>query len=143
MNYYTNLDLNLNMLKQVRLDPLWSDPPLNELIEGRIWYNRTEDVFKYFDGLNIHILGESGGGGEQSDWLETNPALPSFIKNKPAIISQGDNIVVAGKVIVGEGPTDSNDLTTKEYVDSKVGINLIVEVDPTDIKTGTLKVVQG
>lgn len=56
MKSYTDIDLMLNKLQQVRLDPLIDDPALEDLAEGRIWYNRTEDVFKYFDGKEIQIL---------------------------------------------------------------------------------------
>ena len=56
MKVYTNLDLMLNSLERLRLDPLIDDPALEELQEGRIWYNRSEDVFKYFDGREIQIL---------------------------------------------------------------------------------------
>lgn len=56
MNVYTDLTLMKNKLQQVRLDPLVSDPELTELAEGRIWYNMTEDVFKYYDGRDIQIL---------------------------------------------------------------------------------------
>ena len=56
MKSHTDIDLMLNKLQQVRLDPLIDDPALDDLAEGRIWYNRTEDVFKYFDGREIQIL---------------------------------------------------------------------------------------
>lgn len=56
MKSYTNIDLMLNKLQQALLDPLIDDPALEDLVESRIWYNRTEDVFKYFDGRDIQIL---------------------------------------------------------------------------------------
>lgn len=56
MKHYADLDLMKNKLKQARLDPLIDDPGLEDLVEGRIWYNMTEDVFKYFDGREIQII---------------------------------------------------------------------------------------
>ena len=56
MKYYTDIDLMKNKLQQARLDPLYDDPEIPDLVEGRIWYNMTEDVFKYFDGLNIQVI---------------------------------------------------------------------------------------
>lgn len=56
MKHYADLDLMKNKLQQVRLDPLFDDPDLADLQEGRIWYNMTEDVFKYFDGREIQII---------------------------------------------------------------------------------------
>ena len=47
-----------NKIEQARLDPLFDDPQLSELQgqEGRIWYNMTEDVFKYYDGREVKII---------------------------------------------------------------------------------------
>lgn len=56
MKFYTDIDLMLNKLQEARLDPVYEDPDLDKLAEGRIWYNMTEDVFKYFDGLQIQVL---------------------------------------------------------------------------------------
>lgn len=56
MKHYADLDLMKNKLQQARLDPLYADPDLADLQEGRIWYNMTEDLFKYFDGKDIQII---------------------------------------------------------------------------------------
>ena len=56
MKHYADLDLMKNSLQQARLDPLYEDPMLSDLKEGRIWYNMSEDVFKYFDGREIQII---------------------------------------------------------------------------------------
>ncbi len=56
MKHYADLDLMKNRLQQARLDPLYEDPSLSNLQEGRIWYNMSEDVFKYFDGREIQII---------------------------------------------------------------------------------------
>lgn len=53
MNVFTNLDLNFNKLMNARLDPRFSDPPLNRLAKGSIWFNENENVFKYYDGEEI------------------------------------------------------------------------------------------
>ena len=56
MKQYSDIDLMLNKLQQARLDPLYDDPSLDKLQEGRIWYNMEQDVFKYFDGREIKII---------------------------------------------------------------------------------------
>lgn len=56
MKQYSDVDLMLNKLQQARLDPLYDDPSLDKLQEGRIWYNMEQDVFKYFDGREIKII---------------------------------------------------------------------------------------
>ena len=58
VKHYADLDLMKNKIEQARLDPLFEDPQLPELQgqEGRIWYNMTEDVFKYYDGREVKII---------------------------------------------------------------------------------------
>ena len=58
VKHYADLDLMKNKIEQARLDPLFDDPQLSELQgqEGRIWYNMTEDVFKYYDGREVKII---------------------------------------------------------------------------------------
>ena len=56
MKHYADLDLMKNSLQQARLDPLYEDPSLSDLKEGRIWYNMYDNVFKYFDGREIQII---------------------------------------------------------------------------------------
>ena len=56
MKFYTDIDLKDNKLSNVVLDPVFSDPsPLDR--EGKIWYNKYDDVFKYFDGKGVQVLG--------------------------------------------------------------------------------------
>lgn len=56
MKVYANLDLTLNQLKNARLDPVYEDPSIDKLQEGRIWYNMLTDEFKYFDGQRVEII---------------------------------------------------------------------------------------
>ena len=58
VKHYADLDLMKNKIEQARLDTLFDDPQLSELQgqEGRIWYNMTEDVFKYYDGREVKII---------------------------------------------------------------------------------------
>ena len=56
MKFYADIDLMKNSLQKARLDPLYEDPRLSDLVEGRIWYNMTDNVFKYFDGREIQVL---------------------------------------------------------------------------------------
>lgn len=56
MKQYSDINLMQNRLQQARLDPVQVDPDPTTIREGQIWYNMTEDVFKYFDGREIQII---------------------------------------------------------------------------------------
>lgn len=56
MKQYSDINLMQNRLQQARLDPVQIDPDPTTIREGQIWYNMTEDVFKYFDGREIQII---------------------------------------------------------------------------------------
>jgi len=58
MKVYGNLDLNLNSIKNVKLDIVSSDPTSPEA--GQIWFNSSENVYKFYDGSSIKVFSTAG-----------------------------------------------------------------------------------
>jgi hypothetical protein len=50
--FVTNLDLNQNQILNGRLEALASDPASGNF-EGRMIYNTTEDVIKFYTGASF------------------------------------------------------------------------------------------
>ncbi len=56
-----NLDLNGNQILGLRVEVLASDPAGGGLYEGRLWFNSTTDLLKYYNGSAVVSLGTGGG----------------------------------------------------------------------------------
>jgi len=52
-----NYDFENNAPINLVIESLATDPSTNGLVEGRIWYNSTDKVMKYWNGTNIITLG--------------------------------------------------------------------------------------
>jgi hypothetical protein len=72
------------------------------LPQDGIIYEPTYEV-----DAEIVIAGSGGGGNVQADWTETDPDSPAYIKNKPADILEGTEIIACNITAV-----DSSDRAT-------------------------------
>lgn len=57
-----NLDLNGNQLLGLRLEVLAADPTGGGLYEGRLWFNSTSDVVKFYSGSQVVSLPPAATG---------------------------------------------------------------------------------
>ncbi len=62
MKHYSNLDMVLNQIKNLRLEQLTVDPL--SAPEGRIYYNTTDKVVRVADGANWTDLGATAEGAD-------------------------------------------------------------------------------
>src|SRR5262245_39450031 len=58
--------MNKNQILDLRIEVLAADPSGAGLYEGRLWFNSTDDLLKYYDGAQIVELGVAETGGVQS-----------------------------------------------------------------------------
>ena len=82
----------------------------------------------------------------QADWEQSDNTAYDYIRNKPAITGSGNDVIVAGKAVIGAEPVNNMDVANKGYVDNQISANqidLIVEVDQEDNTLGTLTVTKG
>lgn len=54
--FYVDIDLDLNQLKNAVADTLTSDPV--SPAEGQFWYNTTDNLLKYFDGVSVKVIAD-------------------------------------------------------------------------------------
>lgn len=122
-----NLDLLNNEIKRFRIDILSDDP--TELISGKIWFNSTQKLLKYYDGYNIVVIGsgDSSTLGIPSDFSWSDGLL--FFTPNTKISDAIDNINEILKELAPENAynlsTELQLLTNNEYVRvSNLEINL-------------------
>ncbi|QZE59341.1 virion structural protein [Erwinia phage pEa_SNUABM_2] len=97
-----NLDLMLGaQIKNFRPEVLAADPIVGDLVAtqtARIWYNSTEDKYKYFNGTVIKELGGSGGSVEGAILADgTVPMTADLELSGPDQSASGDNAAVSKK----------------------------------------------
>jgi hypothetical protein len=54
--FQTDIDLDLNQLKNAVADTVTTDPV--SPAEGQFWYNTTDNVLKYFDGVAVKVIAD-------------------------------------------------------------------------------------
>jgi hypothetical protein len=54
--FHVDIDLDLNQLKNAVADTLTSDPV--SPAEGQFWYNTTDNLLKYFDGVSVKVIAD-------------------------------------------------------------------------------------
>lgn len=97
-----NLDLMLGaQIKNFRPEVLSADPQVGDLVASqtaRIWYNSTEDKYKYFNGTEIKELG--GGSGPVEGVILADGTVPmtaDLLLSGPDQSASGDNAAVSKK----------------------------------------------
>ncbi|QZE59677.1 hypothetical protein pEaSNUABM39_00097 [Erwinia phage pEa_SNUABM_39] len=97
-----NLDLMLGaQIKNFRPEVLAADPIVGDLVASqtaRIWYNSTEDKYKYFNGTVIKELGGSGGSVEGAILADGTVSMTADLElSGPDQSASGDNAAVSKK----------------------------------------------
>lgn len=106
------LNFNYTELKNAILETLDSDPSLDDLKEARIWFNKTEKAFKWYDGTNISTSGSGTSAGIYvGDHDASSGSLPTIGNGQSGSILQGNmwRVIVEG-TIVGIGLLAVGDL---------------------------------
>lgn len=139
--FVTNLDLNRNQILNATFEVLAADPTTN-LFEGRMYYNSTYDIIRYYNGSQWKLLvnGVVSGGAssaaltinEASGQITVTPNLAT--SSTPGVMSASDKakldnstseatgITLALRDVNGQAkfgtPTDDAHAATKGYVDA-------------------------
>lgn len=118
IKHLANLDLNLNEIKNVKIDVVTSDPT-TDLAEGRIVYNSQTDLMKYYDG---------------SEWVsmkDTNTDIDVNISNLIARLPQLSDSFTIG---------DDTDVTVTTSGNLTVTGDLTVNGNTTTVNTTELTI---
>lgn len=118
IKHLANLDLNLNEIKNVKIDVVTSDPT-TDLAEGRIVYNSQTDLMKYYDG---------------SEWVsmkDTNTDIDVNISNLIARLPQLSDSFTIG---------DATDVTVTTSGNLTVTGDLTVNGATTTVNTTELTI---
>ena len=118
IKHLANLDLNLNEIKNVKIDVVTSDPT-TDLAEGRIVYNSQTDLMKYYDG---------------TQWVsmkDTNTDIDVNISNLIARLPQLSDSFTIG---------DATDVTVTTSGDLTVTGDLTVNGSTTTVNTTELTI---
>lgn len=116
-----NLDINGNEIRGLRVELLAADPSGGGLYEGRLWFNTTSNLLKYYDGTTIIELGAAAGGGVQSLTVDN-----SSIEN----IGTGSNPSIRVKAL---GITDA--MLAGSISNSKLATNPLARANHTGTQT--------
>ena len=100
-----NIDLGLNQIINNVLENLSTDP-VSGLIEGRVWYNTTEDRIKFYDGVAVRAcarIEDLNSFGSLVGPLDASGGLPTVGSGQgtqAGVIQAGDywRISVAGTI---------------------------------------------
>lgn len=139
--FVTNLDLNKNQILNATFEVLAADPTTN-LFEGRMYYNSTYDIIRYYTGGQWKLLvnGVISGGAssaaltinEASGQITITPNLAT--SSAPGVMSAADkakldnataessSVTLVLRDVNGQAkfgtPTDDAHAATKGYVDA-------------------------
>ena len=122
MNLLTFLNMHLNELQNAVIQNLATDPTTGNK-KGRVIFNSSENVFKYWDGSQW--VNPSGGGGQPTDTVTVpygGTGATSFTLGN-VLIGNGTS-PVSTKAIDTEVTTDSTNLiasgAVKTFVDAAI-----------------------
>ena len=90
VDYESNIDLHNNQIKNVVIDSVTSDPAG---VNGKIIYNTTEQVLKYYDGESWVTLAQ---GGDLSGYQ---------LKAEKNLANGYAGLDAGGKIVIGQLPT--------------------------------------
>lgn len=139
--FLSNIDLNLNELKNVKIDVVATDPTnSSELVDGRIIYNSGAKALKVYrtgDNAGWLALGSGGGSGTFDNFVISDGTNTQTIDDAETLLfeeGEGIDITVGNTnkvTIVAEDATDSN-----KGVASFSGDNFLVSSGAVTIKDG-------
>lgn len=139
--FVTNLDLNKNQIINATFEVLAADPTTN-LFEGRMYYNSTYDIIRYYTGTSWKLLvngvtaggtyasaitvNESGGTITITPNLATTSAAGVMSATDKTKLDDATAEATASKLVIRDvngqakfgTPTDPAHAATKGYVDS-------------------------
>lgn len=106
------VDINLlqNKIRAALLDPIASDP--STPLEGQIWFNTTDNVFKYYDGSATHVLTsasstatftnktfDANGTGNSISNIEVADLASGVLDTDLSSVSASDDTLASAKAI--------------------------------------------
>lgn len=140
IKHLANLDLNLNEIKNVKIDVVTSDPT-TDLAEGRIIYNSQTDIMKYYDGTAWVSM-------KNTD-TDVDVSLANFIARLPEItedVTIGDatdvTVTTSGNLTVTGDLTVNGSTTTVNTTELTIEDNLMTlnsgqtGTPPTSLRSG-------
>lgn len=134
IKHLANLDLNHNEVKNVKIDVVTADPTTN-LAEGRIIYNSTTNIMKYYDG-SAWVSMKNVDTNDDVDVSKANlkARLAEFDGTDTVNIGDTDNdttVVIKGNLQV-EGTTTTVNSATLSVADNEITLNSDVTGAPTE-----------
>lgn len=140
IKHLANLDLNLNEIKNVKIDVGLSDPT-TDLAEGRIIYNSQTNIMKYYDGTEWVSM-------KNTD-TDVDVSLTNFIARLPEItedVTIGDatdvTVTTSGNLTVTGDLTVNGSTTTVNTTELTIEDNLMTlnsgqtGTPPTSLRSG-------
>lgn len=140
IKHLANLDLNLNEIKNVKIDVVISDPT-TDLAEGRIIYNSQTDLMKYYDGTQWVSMKDTNTDIDvnTSNLIARLPQLSnSFTIGNTADVT----VTTSGDLTVTGDLTVSGETTTVNTTELTIEDNLITlnngqtGTPPTSLRSG-------
>lgn len=134
IKHLANLDLNHNEVKNVKIDVVTADPTTN-LAEGRIIYNSTTNIMKYYDGSTwISMKNVDTNDDVNVSKANLKVRLAEFDGTDTVNIGDADNdttVVIKGNLQV-EGTTTTVNSATLSVADNEITLNSDVTGAPTE-----------
>lgn len=105
LQFFADIDLNGNSLREALLDPVAADP--GSPAAGQVWFNSTDGVLRYYDGTTTIDLGANvvDGGAFRGTHDASGGGLPS----DPASLAGDKWLVSVGGTIAGLGAVEPGD----------------------------------
>lgn len=131
IKHLANLDLNHNEVKNVKIDVVTADPTTN-LAEGRIIYNSTTNIMKYYDGSAWVNMKNTDTDVDVSK-ANLITRLATFNSGDTVNIGDADDdttVVIRGNLQV-DGTTTTVNSATLDIADHIITLNTDVTGTPT------------
>ena len=133
IKYLNNVDLSKNQLQNAVIQVLASDP--SGAVEGQIYYNSTDGVLKYYDGVDWLSAGGdltaiTTATTDQLTITNGTGPIPNLdivtgaVANNGVALATGDQIYdfvtvgINARIQNITDPTNAQDVATKNYVDT-------------------------
>lgn len=132
IKHLANLDLNHNEVKNVKIDVVTADPTTN-LAEGRIIYNSTTNIMKYYDGSAWVNMKNTDTDVDVSK-ANLITKLAQFNSGDTVNIGDADDdttVVIRGNLQV-DGTTTTVNSATLNIADNIITLNDDVTGTPTE-----------
>ena len=153
--FYTDIDMNEQEVRNFSLEKLAADPSGGGLYTGRKWYNTTESVAKYYDGVAVRVYASRAWVTSEINKLErlqgsfdaSSGALPTASNKSQGDLTQivsGDYwiISVAGTIVGIQGADELSVGDKLQYTSGGAGTaaNWVgIQTNLNDDKIGDIK----